>query len=309
MTLRKTLGLGMGAIILLVMIGIYAFTFFNKSQTVALSDAVLHTFQIDVSSADIFIEQTSSDSVEVKATETRTSKFNIREKENGQLAIQQNTKGFLSWLSFGSKPEVHISLPATQYDKLQINTSSGDIKLKDIAVTSVQIKTTSGDITADDIKAEAYDLNSTSGDMALDQLGSDAKEVSLRSTSGELSVDTLATDTLLAESTSGDVSFDAITLGRGKSTVTTTSGDIHITPIFSEDTALTIHSSSGDQTLTSKNENHFSFTIRTSSGDIRVPSNYTLTTEKDNEVSGTTATTSTNTLTMEASSGDVKIKD
>ena len=309
MTLRKTLGLSMGAIILLVMIGIYAFTFFNKSQSVVFSDAVLHTFQLNVSSADIFVEQTSSDSIEVKTTETRTSKFDIREKSNGQLAIQQNTKGFLSWLSFGSKPEVHISLPATQYDKLQIHALSGDIKLKDIAVTSTQIETSSGDIEAADIKAEAYDLRTTSGDMELNQLGSDAKEVSIRSSSGDILVKTLTTDTLLAESTSGDVSIDAIKLGHGKSAVTTTSGDIHITPIFSEDTSLSIYSSSGDQILTNKNDNQFSFTIRTSSGDIRVPSSYTLTTEKDHEVTGTTATTSSNTLTMEASSGDIKIKD
>jgi len=291
MTLRKTLGLSMGAIILLVMIGIYAFSFFNKGQSVGFADAVLHTIQLNVSSADIFVEQTSSDSIEVKTTETRTSKFDIREKSNGQLAIQQNTKGFLSWLS------------------LKIHALSGDIKLKDIAVTSVQIEASSGDIKADDLKAETYDLRTTSGDMELGQLGSDAKEVSIRSSSGDILVKTLTTDTLLAESTSGDVSIDAITLGRGKSTVTTTSGDIHITPIFSEDTSLSIYSSSGDQILTNKNDNQFSFTIRTSSGDIRVPSSYTLTTEKDNEVAGTTATTSSNTLTMEASSGDVKIKD
>lgn len=307
--MRKTLGLGMGAIILLVMIGIYAVLFFNKGQSVTLSDVPIQTLQIDVSNADIFIDKTTSDTVEVRATETRTAKFDIREKANNVLSIKQKTTGFLSWLSFGSKPEVHISLPATQYNKLQINASSGDITVKNMTVTSVQIETSSGDIEASDLTAESYDLNATSGDMELAQLGSIAKEASFRSSSGELSIETLTTDTLLTESTSGDVSLEAITFGQGKSAVTTSSGDIDIAPIFSEETALSIHSSSGDQTLTSKNDNQFSFTIRTTSGDINVPSNYTLTTEKDNEVIGSTATNATNTLTMEASSGDVKIKN
>lgn len=307
--MRKTVGLGIGAILLLVLVGIYALSFFNKGQTIALSDAVIKTVKVDVSSADVFIETTSTGHVEVETTETRSSKFIIHENPANTLTIREQTTGFFSWISFGNVPEVHIRLPKEQYDALQVEASSGDVALKNVAATSIHVKTSSGDIEGDDLTAKNYDFKASSGDMALDQLGKIAKEATFRASSGELSLDTLTTDTLFVERTSGDVSMDDIALGSGKSVVKTSSGDIDITPMFSDETTLSLESSSGDQTFDNQQNNAFNFTIQTSSGDIRVPSNYDLTTNTDNKAVGTTPTAAPNTVSITASSGDIKITD
>ncbi len=132
---------------------------------------------------------------------------------------------------------------------MSVNTTSGDVKLKDSkGLSEVDIETTSGDIELDGFSA--------------------TNTIHLSSVSGEIAVKGCESDSFSAETVSGDMTLDDLTVSSGNTELDTTSGDIDLDKcsLCSAD----IETVSGDVSGNIIGKGHV-YVTDTTSGDVRVP--------------------------------------
>lgn len=202
----------------------------------------------DISSMDISICKSKDNTCYVEYYDTDEIIHNIG--VNGDtLSINSDGGGGYFNFSFTTlSPVTTVYLPDSEYSKIRIETSSGDVEVDNtMTVDELIIEASSGSIFVNNISGAYAGLTASSGDISLNNITADT--ISFKTSSG---------------STNGyNVVGDSAITGSAKS------GDIEIEGTSS--LYYELKTSSGDIELELNPDNQYVFETRTGSGDIEVP--------------------------------------
>lgn len=204
---------------------------------------------------------------------------------------------------------------------LDINTFSGDIKLKDVTAEAVNLETSSGNITSGNIEAKDIEINSFSGDNDFKSMK--AEKLYIENSSGNLSFGTVEAEEINGSTFSGDITADEIK--SEEVDMNTSSGNITIEgatvkklkcetfsgDIIFDNTTLNdseIDSSSGNVKIKLLEGSEFALLADSSSGNVSCdfPIN-AIEKQSEHEIIGVVGKTD-NRLKINTFSGDIDIK-
>lgn len=172
-------------------------------QTYSISEDIT---DIDVlaKKADFSVVITTDD-IETAKLELIYSKKAISDYSVSDGTLSVTAKRNFPWNIFNNEEgKIILTLPKKDYKTLSINSSSGDITLKEISFTgNVKIDATSSDVELTDIAAESLTCDITSGDFEAENC-SVAKGITHKSTSGDVNADKISAESLKINLTSGD---------------------------------------------------------------------------------------------------------
>jgi lia operon protein LiaG len=202
-----------------------------------------------------------------------TAHFYGRGKANSYELVTRSSEGeatfeidrpdtINNWGWFGNRIELHldVTVPRKMYDRLRLNSSSGDVELRDLQAKQFAVETSSGDLNAEKTEGDQLVFKTSSGDLTTQGMQA-AKSVELRTSSGSIKSNDLKAATVDAESSSGDLALrDVIGVVRA----TTSSGKMELQSVDSANGTIEAHSSSGDVAI--RDTKAARFTVETSSG-------------------------------------------
>ena len=261
----------------------------KKEYNIQLQDAV--NLDINTISSRIILKESDTEVVKISCyisdrisydTSVNEKTLKIEEKDNRKWY-----EFLLPFINIKDTPLI-IELPKNNWEKISLNstsgninannfvcrdffadTTSGDINLSNIhSDEDIQLDTTSGDITIKKSDSSTIRSESTSGDIYISDI-TFAGDIEAYSTSGDISVYNLSDVlSLLADATSGDIEIHS--LFTDKIELKTISGDIEFSDIDAN--AYKMTAISGDIAGTIKgDEKSVTFITDTTSGDISVP--------------------------------------
>ncbi len=168
----------------------------------------------------MLFDNVGSVDIDLEKTNRKTVEFNIRRL---------------------SKPDITLGLrlPAGM-SRVDLNTVSGDVRVRDITPAQMNLHTVSGDVELLHMKVDGLNLLSTSGDIRGSRIC--GVSVDAHTVSGDVELSDLEAGVLQIRTTSGDVSGNGL---RGsKMTAATGSGDLEFCDLEAE--VLHIRTTSGD---------------------------------------------------------------
>lgn len=144
---------------------------------------------------------------------------------------------------FGEDTVIRISVPESLLAALEINTASGDVRVRQVRSADCTVRTASGDISLDGSIKDAIDrvfASSASGDIEVHSVW--ARDAEISTISGDVSLEG-DYGSLSCKSVSGDVDFNgtAVTL-KSKSV----SGDVELTLLQADAGSISAEATSGD---------------------------------------------------------------
>ena len=203
----------------------------------------IESINIDVTSSDIKIYESSDDKINVKIYSDDKDNIKVNEDEK-TLSIVNKQKGAVCFgFCFGNR-KVELYVPKDYLGKFDIHATSGDI---------VSSLATSND----------YNIRVTSGDIKIDNVNS----LTGKATSGDIEIERL-NSYINFKTTSGDIDIDIATINKDSS-IKVTSGDVEINKFSGA--YVNASAKSGDINV-SNNDRHaeYELTITTTSGDIEI---------------------------------------
>ena len=223
--------------------------------------------KIDLDTADIVFEKSEDDKCRVECYEDVNCRHEVK-VEDGTLVISVDDQR--KWyhnisLSFQGGAKIIVYLPKLEYNKLNINASTGDVRIDcmtfndmelsvstgDIVIDSVEcvndikVKVSTGDVFLTDVTCSNLNSNGSTGDITLKKViasekfninrstgnvkfeDCDAAEIKVEVSTGSVKGNFLTSKIITAKSSTGDVDVPKNTEG-GKCEITTSTGDIKI---------------------------------------------------------------------------------
>ncbi len=167
----------------------------------------------------------------------------------------------------GNWPSVTVYLAGTEYETLKIRTSSGDVAMEYyLGIKDIDIETSSGDVKVDGANSDALTVSTSSGDIVFDSIS--AKNISISAKSGDVRLgDVVLTDSIDLKTSSGDIDSDGIKAKR--MSCQASSGDITLNN--SDVSEFDIVTTSGDVSIGIDTDMKYEYNTKTSSGDVNVP--------------------------------------
>ena len=166
--------------------------------------------RLELTASDVKVTGSAeTDQVLIKYPESKSSSYTITEDE-GQLTISEKSNQIFGIFGFDfffpRDWEVEVILPVDSLDNVTLDSSSGDVDLKQLVIK------------------ENLDLSLRSGDVRLETV-TVAGETSVQLSSGELGLSNVVSKDLFLEVTSGDIQLEGV-LVANQTTLEATSGDI-----------------------------------------------------------------------------------
>lgn len=230
----------------------------------AVASSGLHGVEVEWTSGHVTVKPADGGSIQFSVDGEGEPHWYTDE---GTLVIQAPREPLL----FGAQPDLTVYLPAGMAE-LEVDTASGDISVKNIAVTELSLSAASGSLTVVGTAAE-LDLSTTSGSIfaALEGL---CRELDIESTSGDIEISGEVAD-FEAESTSGAVnaSFSNTPQALG---VTTSSGNVYLSLPADAQFSCSHNSASGQLYNAFAHKQHNGepyYIVRTSSGNLNITAN------------------------------------
>ena len=258
------------------------------------TEMIKHTYSIseDIKSVDVLVKKAdfsvsiTTDDIETAKLELIYSKKAISDYSVSDGTLSVTAKRNFPWNILNNEEgKIILTLPKKDYKTLSINSSSGDITLKEISFTgNVKIDATSGDVNADKISAESLEIDLTSGDadiknsvftsLLAESTSGDVelngvtvtKEAALDLNSGCVDIDSSAFGSFKSESISGNLvmkNSDA-----GELDISSTSGDVTLTLLTPKN--FVVETTSGKQDVIGTVYTQPLCKINTTSGDVTV---------------------------------------
>jgi DUF4097 and DUF4098 domain-containing protein YvlB len=295
-----------------------------NTQNISLDE--INSINILYQSDDVIFYPSDSEELVLKEYMNYTpddNELSIINKSGSELTIKNGRQKirFTAFRLFSNSTRVEIYLPDSYHNKLNVETSSGNINsdlslnLSELAASSSSGNIKMNEVYSDRISASASSGNinfqvaegnrqfsTTSGNIkVLDGTG----DSNFAASSGNITIEK-ASGYIEAEASSGNIDIiDSI----GGGDISTTSGNIKFgLTSLTNDVELT--ASSGDVRVILPNDASFDFTAETSSGDIRTFFDDVLSyNKKGNEASGTVGSSPNIDVTIETSSGNVRVSE
>ncbi len=248
-------------------------------ETVNIADT--KRIDIDLSSSDLEVIVENRDDVFIEYL-TYENGPDLRVREGASLRISEES----DWpfmIGYNRSPRLNVYVPTTFKDELIIETSSGDVDIRDMTLNFLDVNMSSGDFYGEDLKVEEVKINLSSGDVLIETLVADT--IDLDSSSGETELYNVE-GKIKGHASSGDVIIELETLVDDID-YRLSSGEIFLRFLDSDiDAELDLSCSSGDVRnrlrdvdIDKEDDNllrgtigsgKFSIELHTSSGDITV---------------------------------------
>lgn len=268
----------------------------GKSETVnevkSVSMDNVDNISVDTSCMDIIvqIEDRTDLKAELKGNISKSIKDRCKftaEKNGNSINISYKEKSWGSFFSFNfnviNNLKLYVYVPKNYANKLDLDCSSGDIKVNDFNCKELKAETSSGDITINNINADKLTLDCTSGDITGKNITT--KDSNVSTSSGDIKLNEYK----------GNVAIDA------------TSGSVSI-DFGQVPNKIDGETSSGDIKLTLPADSKFNVDAEVSSGDINCEFPITMNkNDSDRQTLRGTVGSDENKIKLNATSGDINI--
>ncbi len=321
----------------------------NEEESFTTTD--IKNINIESSSSDINLIKYDDSEVKVHIygklyTKDKNQKDDqIIKLNNGLLDIRETPKKYINILSFNlgvltnsNKLKIDLYIPRDYKEniiidsssgsikadnlnlkKLDINTYSGEIDLKDVSAKDISFESSSGKISADNIETDDLEMKTYSGNN--DYKSINAEKVCFESSSGNMSLGTVNAKKIAGDTYSGNIAVDKLTsddVNLEASSGKITLGDVIVKKIkcvtYSGDVAFNnaalnntqIETSSGNVILKLLEESEFNLDAENSSGNIKCDFPLVNTGEGKHQLKGVVGEGS-NSIKIQTFSGDIEI--
>ena len=232
--------------------------------------------RLELTASDVKVTGSAeTDQVLIKYPESKSSSYTITEDE-GQLTISEKSNQIFGICGFDfffpRDWEVEVILPVDSLDNVTLDSSSGDVDLKQLVIKeNLDLSLSSGDVRLETVTvAGETSVQLSSG--AIDLTNVVSKDMYLRVTSGDIQLEgaIVANQTTL-EATSGDIGLSQFKAGQ-ETEISVTSGNIK-GDLVGKITEYTIQSSvtSGDNNLPQELDGGYKqLRVEATSGDINL---------------------------------------
>ncbi|WP_127533393.1 DUF4097 family beta strand repeat-containing protein [Paenibacillus kobensis] len=185
---------------------------------------------IDVKRANVTVTPSNGATIGIRLTGKLSKTWNgeigiatSRLQDELAIGIRQE-RGLLRFLDWGTL-HLEVELPAKIWSTIQINTGSGNVRVRDLKADTVYVATGSGNLIATDIVAgQLLDMNVGSGNIDAEWF--DAGKTCIRTGSGNLRLIEGMT-TLTAETGSGNIEAEELSI-EGDTELHSGSGNIFV---------------------------------------------------------------------------------
>ena len=181
----------------------------RKNPAVQQLQAPATKVQATLKSADLLIEQDASAQeirVQVKAyADTSATEIDLQQRDDTLYIVQHPSQA--SQRGSG-RLEVHVTVPQTELEIVDIHTTSGEVKMQGVAMRRGYIETASGDVNAVDVAAQELETATVSGEQKLVRVA--ARALEMYSTSGDVTGRQVAAGTLRAYTTSAEMRWEEL---------------------------------------------------------------------------------------------------
>lgn len=190
-------------------LGLYGWN--NLSDDAARQPKTLPTcgqIVLDITSCDVEVRPSQDGACHLTCWETEEAPWEAVE-ENGTLTIREQHSDRPWFMTLARLPRDNgpavLELPGGSCDSLQIDATSGNIKLENLRAGTLCVDCTSGDVTLDGSDAEVISVDCTSGDVTA--VLPTGKAFTVKATSGDVTVppDQPEGGVCRIETTSGDI--------------------------------------------------------------------------------------------------------
>lgn len=237
----------------------------NKNNTKLIYEEThdienINTININTISGDIRFKTNTENNIKI---EVYGDEKNIIEVENNNniLDIEYDIETNICIGICYQEEYIIVYIPDTYNNKININTTSGDIKGINLKEASIDLKTKSGDVQINNI--DKLNINSTSGDINIKNINN----LDLKTNSGDVNINTI-NNKVNIQSTSGDIEINNLLLTES-SNIKANSGDIEIDK--TNDIYIDAFTTSGEIKIKNNNRKaECEIKIETTSGDIDV---------------------------------------
>jgi len=241
------------------------FTFNYKNNTEVIYEQSydiqsINNIKINTISSDIKFKPSTDNNLKVIAYGNEDSEFKIKQ-DDYNLNINYDIKNNFCIGICYQEDYIVIYIPNTYNNKININTTSGDISGIDLTNADIDLITTSGDIQINNINK--LDALSTSGDINIRNVN----EINLKVTSGEVNINNI-NNKVNIQTTSGDVEINNLRLTEN-SKIKTNSGEIEIDK--TNNIYIDANTTSGEVDIKNNNRKaEYELKVETTSGDVTV---------------------------------------
>lgn len=232
----------------------------------------IRNIEILTASSDIEIKKSEDDKIKIVQYGNDDEKIFSSSNNNSELKIESDDhNNFCFFICFGSESYLEIYIPTSYENKIDVKTTSGDIKVdSSLNLSSTQLKTISGDMRINaNIKTGNLILETTSGDIETKDVTTNNYKIN--TVSGEIDVDNLVGEGNI-KTTSGDIDINNFKM-LDSSNFKSVSGEINIGINDETDCEVSISTVSGDKNIkngTIFKNGKYNLDIETVSGDIDI---------------------------------------
>lgn len=273
----------------------------NARQEVTLDVKNLSRVCVSLTSENVYVYPSNDRQIHIFYTEGIGDEYILDEETDGKTGQQkvsfyrkESPYGMYFDLPFLQENyDVTIEIPEEMTSSLELNLTSGELKMEQLNLADVDINCTSGDVTMKNLTAEQVDTGSVSGSVTLETCEV-SKGILVSTTSGDVHLNRVSTrlepgtvdvstisgeislencdifGSFFAESTSGDVEAERTTIC-GSIDITTVSGEVDMNlPRQLYQNAPQINTVSGTVYTDNFRYGTNSFTVSTTSGDVSI---------------------------------------
>lgn len=224
------------------------------------------SIHMDLDTADVRFVLAEDGVCRVACTESQKLKYTVEAKDGVlNVSVKDNRKWYDYIALFSSSQPMTVYLPKTQYDRLSIDVSTGDVQIPDgFTFDKLTLEGSTGDVSFGRVSVNSMDIRVSTGDIEL--TGVHATNMTLKVSTGEISLtDVYVEETLSVETSTGGVKLTDVIAYRMK--VECTTGDVELKRC--DAASIRIETSTGDVEGTLRSGKNF--TTDSNTGDVDVP--------------------------------------
>ena len=182
---------------------------------------------IKTDTADVVFVPSSDSKIHVTCYEADNQKHTVTLSDGALVVEVVDTRKWYEYIGINfSAPKITVSLPAGEYGELEVEVSTGRVKLDGVRCEKFASKGSTGDISMKDVIAkESIFVERGTGNITID--GTDAAELYLKTTTGQVKGSVLTDKVFIARTDTGRISVPNGTTG-GRCEIITDTGNINV---------------------------------------------------------------------------------
>ena len=165
---------------------------------------------IDINTANVVFKKSENDKCKVVCVEDVNYKHEVK-VEDGAIYIKAKDENSIKFwgINFQSS-SVTVYLPKTEYDKLDIHVSTGDVDVpSDFSFEDIDINASTGDIKICGVKTDSMDLQVSTGRINIDSVEC-ANAINIKTSTGDANLADVSCGSLTSEGTTGKITMSNV---------------------------------------------------------------------------------------------------